>query len=173
MPSIGPGACEIRIHTANEYRVIYVAKFPMKVYVLHAFEKKTQKTNPKALDLARRAINKCCRDARIYPMTRKESTLIKITKSTGNVFQDLGFPPAQAANLALRSELMDSLLSIVTRRRLDKAQAAKLFGVKTSRVDDLKKGHIERLTLDNLCEMLIRAGVAVKITLSPKKTRAA
>jgi phage-related protein len=44
MPSIGSGVRETRIMHEGEYRVIYVAKFAEAVYVLHAFQKKTQKT---------------------------------------------------------------------------------------------------------------------------------
>lgn len=45
MPAVGPGAQEIRVHDeSGAYRVIYVAKFEEAVYVLHAFEKRTQKT---------------------------------------------------------------------------------------------------------------------------------
>ena len=53
MRSIGPGAYEIRIHTALEHRVCYVAKFEEGIYVLHAFEKKTQQTTRRDLNLAR------------------------------------------------------------------------------------------------------------------------
>lgn len=55
MTSVGAGAIEIRIHKPGEYRVIYVAKFPEAVYVLHSFSKKTQKTQDKELDKARKA----------------------------------------------------------------------------------------------------------------------
>ncbi len=44
MPSVGLGVYEIRIQTDSAYRVFYVAKFEEAVYVLHAFQKKTQKT---------------------------------------------------------------------------------------------------------------------------------
>lgn len=44
MPHVGAGVAEIRLHDGNEYRVFYVAKFEEAVYVLHCFEKKTQKT---------------------------------------------------------------------------------------------------------------------------------
>lgn len=53
MPSVGPGAMEIRIHQPREHRVIYVAIFPEGVYVLHAFEKKTQQTPQKDIAIAR------------------------------------------------------------------------------------------------------------------------
>ena len=53
MPGVGPGACEIRVRDpSGAYRVIYVAKFADAVYVLHAFQKKTQKTARSDLALA-------------------------------------------------------------------------------------------------------------------------
>jgi len=51
---IGPGVNEIRIHVRGEWRVIYVAKFAEAVYVLHAFQKKTQKTRREDIELAQR-----------------------------------------------------------------------------------------------------------------------
>ncbi|MHB1531949.1 type II toxin-antitoxin system RelE/ParE family toxin [Acidithiobacillus sp.] len=48
------GVSEIRIwDETGTYRVIYVAKFPEAVYVLHAFQKKTEKTAKGDLDLIR------------------------------------------------------------------------------------------------------------------------
>jgi phage-related protein len=53
MPSIGSGVQEIRIRdTAGAFRVIYVAKFADTIFVLHCFQKKTQKTSKTDLDLA-------------------------------------------------------------------------------------------------------------------------
>jgi phage-related protein len=44
---------EIRIRdAAGAFRVVYVAKFANAVYVLHCFQKKTQKTSKADLDLA-------------------------------------------------------------------------------------------------------------------------
>lgn len=51
---VGPGAYEIRIRVLGEWRVVYVAKFAKSVYVLHAFQKKTQKTRKEDIDIARR-----------------------------------------------------------------------------------------------------------------------
>jgi phage-related protein len=51
MTAIGPGVVEIRVRDASgAYRLLYVAKFAEAVYVLHAFQKKTQRTSP--LDVA-------------------------------------------------------------------------------------------------------------------------
>jgi phage-related protein len=52
MPSIGSGAYEIRINILGQWRIIYVAKHEEAVYVLHAFQKKTQKTRQEDIDLA-------------------------------------------------------------------------------------------------------------------------
>ena len=45
---VGPGTKEIRIKLADgAFRILYVAKFPEAVYVLHCFQKKTEKTSLK------------------------------------------------------------------------------------------------------------------------------
>ncbi len=55
MKTVGPGAQEIRVRDeTGTFRVIYVAKFADAVYVLHCFQKKTQKTSQADLDLANR-----------------------------------------------------------------------------------------------------------------------
>ena len=54
MSAIGQGVQEIRIRdTSGAFRVLYVAKFANAVYVLHCFQKKTEKTSKSDLDLAR------------------------------------------------------------------------------------------------------------------------
>ena len=50
MSTVGPGVIEIRVHIGGAFRLMYIAKFVEAVYVLHVFQKKTQKTSP--LDLA-------------------------------------------------------------------------------------------------------------------------
>ena len=51
---VGAGTKEIRIKLPDgAFRVMYVAKFPEAVYVLHCFKKKTQKTSPQDKDLAK------------------------------------------------------------------------------------------------------------------------
>ena len=54
MPSIGSGVEEIRIWAkSGTYRVIYIARLPEAVYVLHVFQKKSQQTSQRDLSLAR------------------------------------------------------------------------------------------------------------------------
>jgi len=55
MPAVGAGVYEIRVRDeAGVFRVMYVAKFEQAVYVLHAFQKKTQKTTRTDIELAAR-----------------------------------------------------------------------------------------------------------------------
>ena len=55
MPSIGRGVEEIRVwDDSGTYRVIYTARMENEVIVLHAFQKKTQTTSTKDIELAKR-----------------------------------------------------------------------------------------------------------------------
>jgi len=54
MPSIGPGVKEIRLRDATgAFRIIYIATRPQGIYVLHCFQKKSQKANAQDIQLAR------------------------------------------------------------------------------------------------------------------------
>ena len=52
--SVCHGVKEIRIHVLGEWRIIYVANIRDAIYVLHAFQKKTQKTSQRDIELARK-----------------------------------------------------------------------------------------------------------------------
>lgn len=55
MPSIGMGVEEIRVRDgAGAFRVIYTSRQREAIYVLHAFQKKTGRTAPQDVELARR-----------------------------------------------------------------------------------------------------------------------
>ena len=53
MTSVGPGVREVRVREeGGAFRVLYVTRIEEAVYVLHAFQKKTQRTPKGDLDLA-------------------------------------------------------------------------------------------------------------------------
>lgn len=57
MTSIGPGVREIRIREdGGAFRVVYLASVGERVYVLHAFQKKSQATPKRDIDLARQRL---------------------------------------------------------------------------------------------------------------------
>lgn len=53
IPSIGIGVKEIRVREGRAFRLVYVARFSEAIYVLHAFEKKSNKTPKQDIQLAR------------------------------------------------------------------------------------------------------------------------
>ena len=90
---------------------------------------------------------------------------VKVNRSTGNVFRDLGFSPEEAGSLRIRADLMVRLRQFIQRRKLTQAAAAKLFGVTQPRVSDLVRGKIDLFSIDTLIDMLARAGVRVRVTI--------
>jgi len=65
MPSIGTGVTELRVwDEAGTFRVVYVAKFADAVYVLHCFQKKTQQTAKKDIDLASKRFKELLKELR-------------------------------------------------------------------------------------------------------------
>ena len=58
MEAIGKGVCEIRVRDeSGAYRVIYAARFEEAVYVLHAFQKKSEATDKRDIETARKRYN--------------------------------------------------------------------------------------------------------------------
>jgi predicted XRE-type DNA-binding protein len=97
-------------------------------------------------------------------MTRRAK--LKGTRSSGNVFRDLGFPPSKAEHLLVRADLMIRIEKELGSRRLTHAKAAKLLGVTQPRVSDLLRGRVELFSADALIDMLSRLGISVRLVAS-------
>lgn len=94
---------------------------------------------------------------------------IRMQRSSGNVFADLGFPTEEAAHLLIRADLMGQLRALIDEHGLTQKAAAKVLGVTQPRVSDLVRGRIELFSIDTLIEMLTRFGIAV--TVKTKRRR--
>jgi len=90
---------------------------------------------------------------------------VKIRRSRGNVFRDLGFSKPEAENLKIRTDLMIRLRKVIEGRRLTQTQAATLFGVTQPRISDLVRGKIDRFSIDTLVAMLGHAGIRIQIVV--------
>jgi predicted XRE-type DNA-binding protein len=88
---------------------------------------------------------------------------IKIQRGGGNVFADLGFAPAEAANLQVRSDLIVQLRKRLDSLQVTRSQAARLLGVSQPRVTDLMHGRIDRFSVDVLMKLLGKAGIEVRL----------
>jgi phage-related protein len=65
MSTVGAGVREIRIRDdTGAYRVLYVAKFEDAVYVLHCFQKKTQTTPKRDIDVAEKRYRELVKERR-------------------------------------------------------------------------------------------------------------
>jgi predicted XRE-type DNA-binding protein len=84
-------------------------------------------------------------------------------KPVVDVFTDLGFRPAEAENLRIRSAMMRALVSFIREKKLTQAHAAKLLGVTQPRVSDLMRGRIHLFSIDNLVVLLAAAGLRVDL----------
>jgi len=64
MPTVGSGVYELRIHAEGAFRVFYVAKFAEGLYVLHAFEKKSQRTARLDIEVATKRYRRLAKERR-------------------------------------------------------------------------------------------------------------
>lgn len=62
---------------------------------------------------------------------------LKMTKSSANVFRDIGFPREEAEHLLVRADLMIQVQKLITSRRLTQKAAAKILGVTQPGLSDL------------------------------------
>jgi predicted XRE-type DNA-binding protein len=82
-----------------------------------------------------------------------------------SVWDAIADTPAEAANLRLRSELMDRIEALIRQRGWTQAEAAKRCGVTQPRINDLLRGRISRFSLDALVNIASAAGGRVSIHL--------
>ena len=91
---------------------------------------------------------------------------IRITGSSGNLFLDLGFPPEEAAILAMRADLMARLRLLIGERGWTQTEAAERLRIGQSRVSDLVRGKWDKFSLDMLITLATRAGLKVELKLA-------
>ncbi len=96
---------------------------------------------------------------------------LKVTRSSGNVFSDLGFPEEEAEHLRVRADLLIQIQKTLEARGLKQAEAAKLLGVTQPRVSDLVRGRLDLFSVDNLIDLLARLGIRVRVVVVPPKKR--
>ena len=88
-----------------------------------------------------------------------------ILESSGNVFADLGFDPAEATLLQMRSLLMSDLRAYIAANQLTQVEAATRLGIAQSRVSDLIRGKWEKFSLEMLITLESRIGRKVTLEL--------
>ncbi|MBS0591628.1 MAG: XRE family transcriptional regulator [Proteobacteria bacterium] len=87
-------------------------------------------------------------------------------KSSGNVFVDLGFDPAEAEVMKLRAEVMIRMEQHLKAQGWTQAEAARQLGVTQPRISRLLRGKWEDFSLDMLLTLASRAGLHPTLKLA-------
>jgi predicted XRE-type DNA-binding protein len=94
---------------------------------------------------------------------------LKITRSSGNVFRDVGFSAGEAEHLLVRADLMIKVQKLMESKRLTQAELAKTLRITQPRVSDLRRGRIDLFSTDALIDILARLGIRVQLVLKPSR----
>lgn len=88
---------------------------------------------------------------------------VRIKRSSGNVFADLGRPDADLH--LLKAELVNRIDQIIRRRRLTQARAAELLGISQPDVSRLLRGNFRDYSMERLLRLLTDLGQDVEIVI--------
>ena len=91
----------------------------------------------------------------------KRKTKIKIEESSGNMFEDLGFPNPEQELLTARLTLQ--IYRVIKHRKLTQTQAGEILGIKQPHVSGLMRGHSGNFSVERLLDFLAALGHDVEI----------
>ena len=92
-----------------------------------------------------------------------------MTRSSGNVFRDIGFAPGEAEHLLVRADLLIKVQKLIESKRLTQAELARTLRITQPRVSELLRGRIDLFSTDALIDILARLGVRVQLVLKPSR----
>jgi predicted XRE-type DNA-binding protein/phage-related protein len=157
MPIVGAGVREIRIHAEGEHRVFYVARLTHAIYVLTCLPEEEPEDRQERPRPRQGAIPGSTSNGGTNAMKQNQA------RKEADIFPALGFTPAEAENLRIRSAMMRALVSFIRENKLTQARAAKLLGITQPRVSDLMRGKIHLFSIDNLVVLLAAAGLRIDL----------
>jgi predicted XRE-type DNA-binding protein len=94
---------------------------------------------------------------------------IKATKSSGNVFADLGVENADEHYL--KSTLGVMVIKLMKEKNLTQIRAAALFGISQPEVSRLKGGNMSHYSVERLLGFLTKLNQRIEIRVSPSSKR--
>ena len=94
---------------------------------------------------------------------------IRVTKSSGNVFADIGLP--NAAEHSIKADLVIAIAGRIKSKGLTQAKAAALLGLAQPDVSKLLRGNFAGYTYERLFGYLNALGEKVRIEVSGAKTK--
>lgn len=155
MASVGQGMREIRIRDeAGAFRVLYITRIEDAVFVLHAFQKKTQQRPDEIWTLPP------------HDCGKSSGGVTMVRQSFSNVWDALENTPAEAASMAMRSNLLIAIEQRVRSWQVTQAEAARRLGITQPRLNDLLRGRITNFSLDTLINLASQAGLTVRLDIA-------
>jgi predicted XRE-type DNA-binding protein len=88
-----------------------------------------------------------------------------VTPAGRSVFRDI-FPAEKAAEMQMRAQLLIGLERWLAKSGMTQAEAANVLGVTQARVSDVKRGKINRFSMDLLVRLAARAGLKPRLKLA-------
>lgn len=97
--------------------------------------------------------------------------MVKIEKSSGNVFADLGLPDSE--EMLIKSELVAKIAEIIRNRKLKQQEAAAILGMSQPKLSKMLRGQFHGISQAKLLEYLTLLGRDVQIVVGPHRRRKA
>ena len=102
-------------------------------------------------------------------MTTTTQKRVRVEKSSGNVFSDLGLPHPEQELLKARLTLQ--IYRLIKGRGLTQAQAGKILGIQQPNVSALMRNRSGSFSVERLMDFLTALGQDVEITVRPTRKR--
>ena len=83
--------------------------------------------------------------------------------SKGNVIDDLGFPPDEAAAIKLKVDLHIEIMKIIEKRKLKSRDLEKLLDQPQPRISELLNGKISRMSAEKIAGYISRLGAEIRV----------
>jgi predicted XRE-type DNA-binding protein len=96
----------------------------------------------------------------------------KITKSSGNVFIDLGFNEQEAEELLLKAHLFHNLQDAIRESKMTQVEVARLLGTDQSKVSKILRGKMSEFSIDRITSYLLKLCWDVRVEAHPAPTKA-
>lgn len=94
---------------------------------------------------------------------------MKATKSSGNVFADIGFDAVEAQELAVKADLLALVMKAMRAKKLTQTEAAARCGVDQPTLSKALSGRLDSITIDRIARWLVALGQSVRIEVEAKK----
>jgi len=100
-------------------------------------------------------------------MTTRAKKTVRMERSSGNVFADLGLPhPEQEF---LKAKLALQIYRLIRKRGLTQVEAGKILGIKQPHVSALMRNRTGVFSVERLMDFLTALGQDVEITVRPTR----